>query len=351
MKLAFTTEELVAIVQPVRVQGQTRRTIEGIGALSAAQPGELSFLGNPKYKVEVGTTRASVILVPVDFDAPPADDQVFLHVENPSVGIARICARIEQKLWPRPQPGIHPSAVVDPTARVAADATIGPLCVIEAGAEVGSGSYLQAQVFVGREARIGRDCWLMPGTTLATECVLADRVRLQPGVVIGSDGFGYEFVAGRHQKVPQIGNVVVESDVEIGANTAVDRARFSTTRIGEGTKIDNLVQIAHNVLIGKHCILCSQVGIAGSSTIEDYVILGGQVGVGGHVTIRKGAKAGGQAGITAEIPAGSYVNGTPALPYMLERRLAVLKPKLPELFRKVDALEAEIDRLKKASAP
>lgn len=350
MKLVFTPEEIIAIVQPRAQRGSTQQPIRGLSALGPAQPGDLSFLGNAKYKAEVAGTRASIVLVPVDYEGAPGGDQLLLLVDNPSVGIARICARLEAQLWPRPVPGIHASAVIAPTARVAASATIGPLCVVEDGAVIGERTHLQAQVFVGRQAEIGADCWLMPGVILAAECVLRERVRLQPGVVIGADGFGYEFVNGRHQKIPQVGHVLIESDVEIGANSALDRARFSTTVVGEGTKIDNLVQVAHNVIIGKHCILCSQVGIAGSSVLEDYVILGGQVGVGGHVTLRKGAKAGGQAGITAEIPAGAYVNGTPAIPYMLERRLAVLQPKLPELFRRVDALQAEIERLKKASA-
>jgi UDP-3-O-[3-hydroxymyristoyl] glucosamine N-acyltransferase len=351
MKLVFTPEEIIAIVQPRTQRGATQQSIRGLSALGPAQTGELSFLGNAKYKAEVASTRASIVLVPAEYEGEPASDQLLLVVDNPSAGIARICARLEQELWPKPAPGIHPSAVIAPTARIAPSATVGPLCVVEDGAQIGERTHLQAQVFIGRNAEIGDDCWLMPGVIVATECVLKERVRLQPGVVVGSDGFGYDFAEGRHQKIPQVGQVIIGADVEIGANSALDRARFSKTLIGEGTKIDNLVQIAHNVIIGRHCILCSQVGIAGSSTLEDYVILGGQAGVGGHVTIRKGAKAGGRAAITAEVSAGSYVNGNPAMPYMLERRLAVLQPKLPELFRRVSGLEAEIDRLKKASAP
>ena len=351
MKLVFTPEEIIAIVQPRTQRGATQQSIRGLSALGPAQTGELSFLGNAKYKAEDAGTRASIVLVPAEYEGEPASDQLLLVVDNPSVGIARICARPEQELWPKPAPGIHPSAVIAPTARIATSATVGPLCVVEDGAQIGERTHLQAQVFIGRNAEIGEDCWLMPGVIVATECVLKERVRLQPGVVVGSDGFGYDFVEGRHQKIPQVGQVIIGADVEIGANSALDRARFSKTMIGEGTKIDNLVQIAHNVIIGRHCILCSQVGIAGSSTLEDYVILGGQAGVGGHVTIRKGAKAGGREAITAEVSAGSYVNGNPAMPYMLERRLAVLQPKLPELFRRVSGLEAEIDRLKKASAP
>jgi len=239
---------------------------------------------------------------------------------------------------------------VAPGARLAATATVGPLCIVEAGAALGERVHLQAQVFVGREARIGDDCWLMPGVVLAAECELGRRVKLQPGVVVGADGFGYEFVGGRHEKVPQVGNVLIGDDVEIGANSTLDRARFSRTSVGEGTKIDNLVQIAHNVVIGRHCLLCSQVGISGSTRLEDYVVLGGQAGLGGHITIGKGAKAGGQAGIAADVPAGTFVNGTPAVPFQLERRLAILHQRLPDLFRRVDALEAQLLDAKKSSA-
>ena len=219
---------------------------------------------------------------------------------------------------------------------------MGPLCVVEADAVVGEGTHLQAQVFVGRAARIGAQCWLMPGVVLEAECVLHNRVRLQPGVVVGSDGFGYEFVKGRHEKVPQVGIVVIEDDVEIGANTTLDRARFSRTVVGEGTKIDNLVQVAHNVIVGKHCILCAQVGISGSTTLEDYVVLGGQAGVAGHLTLGKGMKAGGGTAITSSVEAGTFVNGVPARAYMLERRLQVLYQRLPDLFKRVTELEAQV---------
>jgi len=173
-------------------------------------------------------------------------------------------------------------------------------------------------------------------------------VRLQPGVVVGSDGFGYETVNGRHEKVPQIGSVVIENDVEIGANSTLDRARFSRTVIGEGTKIDNLVQVGHNVVIGKHCILCAQVGISGSTTFEDYVVIGGQAGIGGHITLGKGTKVGGQTGLSYDSPAGSYLNGTPAIPYMLERRLQILHQRLPDLFKRVEFIE---QKMEKTSAP
>ena len=342
MHVAYTAEDIRAIVEPQRSAGATTELIRDIAALAQATAGDLSFLGNTKYKSAVATCRASIVLLPLDHAGEPADNQLFLFVDHPSAALARVCARIEQLLWPKPPAGIHPSAVVAATARVAPTATVGPLCVVEDGAVIGEGTFVQASVFIGRRAEIGRDCWLLPGVVVGAECVLGDRVRLQHGVIIGSDGFGYEFVAGRHTKVPQVGHVVVGADVEVGANSTIDRARFSRTIIGEGTKIDNLVQIAHNVIIGKHCILCAQVGISGSTTIEDYVILGGQTGVGGHITIGKGAKAGGQTGIGSDVAPGSYINGTPALPYILERRLQILHQRLPDLFKRVDLLEQKL---------
>jgi UDP-3-O-[3-hydroxymyristoyl] glucosamine N-acyltransferase len=287
-------------------------------------------------------------LLPEDYAGEPGADQLFVLVEKPSVALARLCQRIERLLWPKPEPGVHPSAVVAPDVKIPASATIGPLCVIESRAVIGERTHLQARAFVGRGARIGEDCWLMPGVTVAAECVVKNRVRLQPGVVIGSDGFGYEFVAGRHEKVPQIGKVTIEDDVEIGANSTIDRARFSQTAIGEGTKIDNLVQIAHNVVIGKHCLICAQAGISGSTTVEDYVIVGGQAGLAGHLTVGKGAKIDGQTGVNSDLAPGSFVKGSPCLPYNLEQRVNVLRKRLPDLFRRVDEIET---RLEKPSAP
>jgi len=342
MQIAFTAEEIGAIVQVRQSRGATTDTIRGISALSRAQPGDLAFLGNGKYRSEVAGSRASIVLLPEDYRGEPMPNQLFMVVENPSMALGRLCSRLEQMLWPKPAPGVHPSAVVSPQAAVAESATIGPLCVVEAGAVVGTRTHLQAQVFVGRAARVGEDCWLMPGSVVASECVLKNRVRLQPGVIVGSDGFGYEFGGGRHEKMPQIGNVVIEDDVEVGANTTLDRARFSSTVVGEGTKIDNLVQIAHNVTIGKHCLVCAQTGISGSSSLEDYVILGGQVGVVGHVKLGRGTKVGAQSGVNEDTTPGSSVRGTPCRPYMFEQRLQVLRERLPDLFKRVSAIEERL---------
>ncbi|HXQ82384.1 MAG TPA: UDP-3-O-(3-hydroxymyristoyl)glucosamine N-acyltransferase [Opitutaceae bacterium] len=342
MQVSFTLAEIAAIAKPSRTAGTTTESIRGIASLGSAKPGDISFLGNPKYRSAVASTLASIVLLPPDYAGGPGPNQVHMAVDNPSIALARLCSRIEQSLWPRPAPGIHPTATVAAEASVAESATVGPLCVVEPGAAVGERAHLQAHVFVGRGARVGEDSWLMPGVVVSAECTLGKRVRLHPGVVIGSDGFGYEFVSGRHEKVPQVGAVLIADDVEIGANTTIDRARFGLTVVGEGTKIDNLVQVGHNVVIGRHCLLCAQVGIAGSTTLEDYVVLGGQAGLAGHLTLARGVKVGAQSGVGKDVPAGASVFGSPSLPLIVEQRIAVLRKRLPELFKRVDALEQHL---------
>ena len=339
MEFSLSPAEIIAIIQASASRGATTDTVHGIASLQTAHPGDLSFLGNPKYKSEAATTAASIILLPLDYVGEPKPNQLFLLLEKPSIGLARLCARLEQMLWPKPAPGIHPSAIIAPDAQIADSATVGPFCIIESGAVIGERSHLQAQVFIGRKVRIGTDCWLKPHACVSSECVLANRVLVHPGAVIGADGFGYEFVKGRHEKIPQVGCVVIHDDVEIGANATLDRARFSETIIGEGTKIDNLVQVGHNVVIGKHCLICAQVGISGSATIEDYVVIGGQAGIAGHLTIGRGCKVDGQTGGNSTLEPGSSVKGSPCLPYSLEQRVNVLRKRMPDLFKRVDALE------------
>lgn len=339
MQVLFTQAEIAAIAKPAQTRGSTGEPIRGIASLEAAVPGDISFLGNPKYRSAVASSRASIVLLPLDYVGEPGPDQMHMTVENPSVALARLCSRIEQLLWPRPEPGVHPSAMVSPGATVAATATIGPMCIVESGACVGGRVHLQARVFVGRGASVGEDSWLMAGAVVAAECTLGKRVRLQPGAVVGSDGFGYEIVSGRHEKVPQIGGVLIGDDVEIGANSTIDRARFGQTIVGEGTKIDNLVQVGHNAVIGKHCLIIAQAGISGSTTLGDYAVLGGQAGLVGHITLGKGAKVGAQAGVNKDIAPGVTVRGSPALPYILEQRITVLRNRLPELFARVEKLE------------
>jgi UDP-3-O-[3-hydroxymyristoyl] glucosamine N-acyltransferase len=257
------------------------------------------------------------------------------------------CGVLEARLWPRPPSGIHATAVVAASAKVDPAAHVGPLCVIGDGAIVASGAVLEARCYVGARASVGTDCWLKPGVVVGDYCILGARCRIQSGAVIGSDGFGYEPVNGEIRRIPQIGNVVLEDDVEVGANSTLDRARFSQTVVGRGTKIDNLVQIAHNVRIGRQCLITAQVGIAGSTTLGDHCVLGGQSGVAGHLTLGDRVKLGAQTGLFEDVPADGFMNGTPAVPFGLERRLVVLSRRLPDLFKKVDSLTASLDSAKR----
>jgi UDP-3-O-[3-hydroxymyristoyl] glucosamine N-acyltransferase len=347
MTISFTIDELASLTGAKAVEGACVGPIKGVAALAEATSADLSFLGNVKYADAVASSRAGVILVPVAFAGKPAAGQAFLRVDNPSYALALLCGVLEARLWPRPPAGVHASAVVAATARVDASAHVGPLSVIGEGAIVEAGAVLEARCHVGARASVGPDCWLKPGVVVGDYCVLGARCRIQSGAVIGSDGFGYEPVNGEIQRIPQVGNVVLEDDVEVGANSTLDRARFSQTVVGRGTKIDNLVQIAHNVRIGRQCLITAQVGIAGSTTLGDHCVLGGQSGIAGHLTLGDRVKLGAQTGLFEDVPADGFMNGTPAVPFGLERRLVVLSRRLPELFKKVDSLAASLDSAKR----
>jgi len=348
MELNYSIEDLESFLdEGCSLQGQIdpNTRITGMASLTEAQPGDATFLYNPKYKDLVPKTKASVVIVPTDYTGEPQEGQVFVKVPDPVVFLSNICRMIEQYLWPKPEPGIHPSAVIHPDAEVDESAHVGPLCTVSAGAKVGKDTILEAGVHLGKQACVGKGCWIMPQVRILDYCQVGDRVRLHSGVVLGSDGYGYRMVDGRHEKIPQVGKVIVENDVEIGANTTIDRARFDITKIGEGTKIDNLVQIGHNVIVGKHCLIISQAGIAGSTVLEDYVVVGGQVGIVDHVKIGKGAMIGSQSGVNSDVDAGSKVRGSPAYSYMLAQRLDILKKRLPDFFERLKRLEETVESL------
>jgi UDP-3-O-[3-hydroxymyristoyl] glucosamine N-acyltransferase len=315
--------------------------ITGVASLQEARPGDVTFFGNPRYLAQLRTCRASVVIVPLDFQEEITP--VVFRVENPSAAFAAVVAAFAP-IDIVPPPGIHPSAVVDPTAVIGADVSVGPLCVIEAGAVIGQGTVIGSGCLIGGESRIGTGCRLYAGAIVRERCVLGDRVILQPGAVIGSCGFGYEFKEGRHVKIPQTGIVEIENDVEIGANTTVDRARFGRTVIGEGSKIDNLVQIAHNVQIASHTIICSQVGIAGSTRVGSYVTLAGQVGLAGHLEIGDKAIIGAQSGLSKNVPGGSMVIGAPAKPMKEWKQNNFYISQLGKLYERVKELEKLVGR-------
>lgn len=348
--LSLSTSQLASIAGAVAMEGKREGVIKAIAALNEAGPDDLSFLGNAKYTAEVARSKAGVILVPKDYVGQPAPQQVFLRVEKPSFALALVCAAIEAQLWPKPKPGIHPTAAVDATAKIDSSVSIGPFCVIGAEAIVRSGAVIESHCTIGTQSVVGEGSWIKSRVTIADYCVVGARCRLQSGVVIGSDGFGYEPIEKEIHRIPQIGNVVLEDDVDVGANTTIDRARFSRTIIGRGTKIDNLVQIAHNVRIGRQCLITAQVGIAGSTTLGDYCVLGGQAGVAGHLHLGDRVHLGAQAGLFEDVPQDSFYNGTPAVPIGLERRLVVLSRKLPDLFKKVDSLAASLDAVPRSKS-
>jgi UDP-3-O-[3-hydroxymyristoyl] glucosamine N-acyltransferase len=298
----------VARLLGASVVGDPATLLTGLSSLAEAGPGDISFLANPRYEALARSTRAAAILVaaPLTGVAP-----VQIVVANPDFAFATLVETFGPKSARLPV-GIHPTAVIGEGVVIGEGAAIGPCVVIGDGVRIGARCTLHAHVTVGVESVLGADCVLFPGVGVRERCRLGDRVIVHNGAVIGSDGFGYATVQGVHRKIPQVGVVEIGDDVEIGANTTIDRARFGRTVIGKGTKIDNLVQIAHNVEIGEHAIIVAQVGIAGSSKIGAYVAIGGQAGIAGHLEIGPMARVSAQAGVTKSIPARSTVNGTPA---------------------------------------
>ncbi len=346
----YPLKEIIKIFDNPEVSGNTDIELGAIASLEKATPTDLSFLGNKKYAHEVPTTNAGAILLPRNYNGELPKNSTIIRVDNPSAELAKIGEIIEAALWPKPTAGINPTAFVDPSAKIGKNVYIGANCTISEGAEIGDNTVLQGNCYIGRFAKIGNDCAIMPNAVVMDYCELGNRVRLQPGAVIGSDGYGYELVNGRHVKIPQVGKVVLEDDVEIGANTCIDRARFDKTLIGEGTKIDNLVQIAHNVQVGKGALLVSQVGISGSTQIGDYCVLAGQVGVAGHLKIGAGTMIGGQSGVNGDIEPKSYVRGTPPRPYMKAHKIEILIGHLPELVDRLKEVEKRLGIEKKTFA-
>ena len=278
-----------------------------------------------------------------------APKPVLLRVENVEAAFAEACALLAPPPTIVPR-GIHPQALVAPDAKLGADVAVGAFAVIEAGAEIGDGTTLHAQTHVGPGARLGRHCRLFPFSCVLDRCVLGDRVVLHSGVVIGGEGFGHTVDAqGVRTCIPHIGIVVLEDDVEIGANSTVDRARYGETRVGKGTKVDNLVMIAHNCIIGEHSVLCAQVGMAGTTTLGRRVILAGQVGLAGHLTVGDDAVVGAQAGVPKDLPGGQMYLGAPAVPRLEFGKSLAHVASIPKLKEKLKALEARLAALEHPS--
>jgi len=333
--------DLATLVGGTLLCGDAAGQITGFASLKEAVSGDLSFFYDPRYNERLVNTAASAILVPLGWTEFPAN-AACIAVSDPS----RSFEQIVEKYGFQPEPfapGIHPSAVVASSAKFdPARVSIGPQAVIEAGVELGDEVEIGAGCFVGRNVKIGSGSKLYANATVHAECVLGVGVILHSSAVVGADGFGYEFGQGRHRKVRQAGIVQIDNDVEIGAGTTIDRARFGRTWIGEGTKIDNLVQIGHNVVIGKHCIVVACTAIAGSALIGDYVVIAAQVGIAGHVTIGSKSTLAARCGVTRDLPAGQTYLGFPAIPVSEEKRRLASINRLPQLLTRVKELESQL---------
>lgn len=317
--------------------------IEGVGGVRDARPGEIAFVALPRYAAEAAHTKASALIVYKDWTAGAPCP--ILKVDRPDRAFAEV-ARWFAGPDPVYPPGIHPTALVHPSAKLGEGIHIGPYAVVEEDATIGDRTIVGAHCYIGHGVRIGADCRLFPHVSIREYCVIGQRVWLHNGTVIGSDGFGYDVDAsGVRTKQPQIGIVVIGDDVEIGANVTIDRARFGKTRIGNGVKIDNLVQIGHNVVVGDHAVIVAQAGIAGSVIIGEKAILAGQAGIAGHLNIGAGAIVGGQAGVTKDVPPGAYVIGFPAAPQKEVARQHAALARLPELRERLLALEKRLREL------
>jgi UDP-3-O-[3-hydroxymyristoyl] glucosamine N-acyltransferase len=337
--------ELVAHVGGT-LRGDGSLRIHGVEGLTEAGPRDLSFYGSHRYREALAATRAAAVLVPVGEETSRTDLAV-VQVPNPHLAYARISALFHPAA--HHAPGASPRAFVHPTARVHPEACVMAFATVEAGAEVGPRAVLYPGAYVGSFCRIGADSVLFPNVTVREGCLVGERVVLHASAVVGADGFGFAFdaAAKAHIKVPQAGIVRIEDDVEVGAASCIDRATTGETVIGRGTKIDNLVQVAHNVRVGPLSLLCAQAGISGSAELGEGVVLAGQVGVVGHIKIGDGARIVAQSGVVHDVEAGVTLAGSPAVDVRAWLKQSAALPRMPELLREVRALRARIEALEK----
>jgi UDP-3-O-[3-hydroxymyristoyl] glucosamine N-acyltransferase len=319
------------------VAGDGALLLKAFAPADRAQPGDLTFAENENYFRRAEQSAASAIIV----DGPFTSDlKILVRVPNARIAFAKALALF----FPEPvlPAGIHPAAVIAATAQVDPTAHIGPYCVLDDRVVVGARAVLHGSIHVGANCQIGEDTHIFPNVTVYPGTEIGQRVRLHAGCVIGADGFGYVLDEGAHRKVPQIGNVIIRDDVEIGANVTIDRGALGPTVIGKGSKLDNLIQIGHNVVLGEHCLLVAQSGIAGSTKLGSYVVLGGQVGVAGHLKLGNRVSVGAQSGVMNSIPDGEKWLGAPAQPDRQTKRQMIAVTQLPELLKRVSELEKQL---------
>jgi UDP-3-O-[3-hydroxymyristoyl] glucosamine N-acyltransferase len=329
----FTTADIAKELDG-EVIGDGSLKLTGFAPATAARAGDLTFAENETFFLKAEQSAASAILIDGPFKSA---GKALIRVANARIAFARVLPLF----FPEPffAPGIHASSVADPSARIDPSAHIGPHCVVGENVEIGAGVVLQGGNHIGRNCVVGAQSRLFPNVVVYGQTQIGQRVRIHAGAVIGSDGFGYVFDSGVHRKVPQVGHVILQDDVEIGANVAIDRGALGPTTIGKGTKIDNLVQIAHNVSVGEHCLVVAQVGVAGSTKIGQYTTLAGQVGITGHLKIGNKVTIAAQSGVMHDVPDGGKWLGSPAQPDRQAKRQMIALHHLPELIRRVGELE------------
>jgi UDP-3-O-[3-hydroxymyristoyl] glucosamine N-acyltransferase len=334
--MTFTTAEIAAHLQG-EVLGDANATLKGFATADRAQAGDLTFAENETYFARAEKSAATAIIADKRFTST---HKILIRVPDARIAFAKTLALFFTE--PKFAAGIHPTAVIAKNAHVDSSAHIGPFCVIGERVQIGARSVLQGGNFIGDDSKLSEDVNLFPNVTIYPQTEIGRRVRIHSGTVIGADGFGYVLDAGVHRKVPQAGNVILGDDVEIGANVAIDRGAIGPTIIGKGTKIDNLVQIAHNVEIGEHCLIIAQVAMAGSSKLGNHVVLAGQVGVAGHLKVGNNVVVAAQSGIMHDIPDGEKLWGTPVQPIGEMKRQIIAQRRLPELLKRVAELEKKL---------
>ncbi|MDR0351195.1 MAG: UDP-3-O-(3-hydroxymyristoyl)glucosamine N-acyltransferase [Puniceicoccales bacterium] len=343
MKWKFSLNEIISIIDPEGVIGRSSVSINRVASLDEAGPGDLSFCRSKEYLADLQNTSASMVLVPGNIQLFPKEGQIFVLCRNPSYSMGLICEKIEKILYHNTYSGIDETAIIHGSVKLGNSLAIGPKVVIEEGAKIADKVIIGAGTFIGCDTEIGENTVIDPNVTIMARSVIGRNVRICSGAVIGSNGFGYEMVDGKHNRISHIGNVIIEDEVDIGANTTIDRGRIASTIIGRGTKIDNLVQVAHNVQIGAGCIIVAQAGIAGSSKLGNYVMIGGQAGIAGHLSIGDGVKICAQAGVTKDVEGEGIIIGSPARKYDdFIRQMSAMK-KLPECMKKFETMERSLN--------
>jgi UDP-3-O-[3-hydroxymyristoyl] glucosamine N-acyltransferase len=341
-----TLADIAQVLNCPAPAGAELRPITGLAILGEAAADHLTFVGSDKYVGQLETTKAAAAIVQRRIKVPAEWEARCFRVDDADLAVATILKLFAPPI-PRPPAGIDPTSRIDPSARLDEGVVTGPFVVIGPRAQIGRGTVLHAGVYIGDEVQLGDDCEFFPHVVVRERVTIGNRVVIHAGAVLGTDGFGYRWDGRQHQKVPQIGTIIIEDDVEIGSCVCIDRAKFSTTRVGRGTKIDNLVQIAHNVQIGPHCIIAGQAAMAGSVTLGAGVVLGGQAAIRDHVKMGDGSMAAGCSGVADDVEPKTIVSGTPALPHRQSLREQGALRSLPDLRTEVRKLQEQLAELQK----